>query len=181
MSATHSVTDSPAVLTQSDILFIRQQAQAATQQSHSGTAPERGRGPTRIPHHSTSSRAASAASSRSVSGRILLDDNSLTSLGVHLDIIMSSINGRINELTDAIEQSIERTRNQTNRTMYQADAELERCRTLLAQMKRLESDQKEVLRIRDRVTALRRAAEALDGRLDRSRHIGHSSTARSHR
>ena len=98
MSATHSVTDSPAVLTQSDILFIRQQAQAATQQSHSGTAPERGRGPTRIPHHSTSSRAASAASSRSVSGRILLDDNSLTSLGVHLDIIMSSINGRINEV-----------------------------------------------------------------------------------
>lgn len=98
MSATQSVTESAVGLTQSEVVFLRQQQQAAAQRSHSGTAPERGRGPTRTSHHSASSRAASAASSQSVSGRILLDPNSLTSLGLHVDSILASISGRIDEV-----------------------------------------------------------------------------------
>lgn len=104
MSATHSTAESAVgLLTQSEVVFLRQQEQVAAyaaQRSHSGTAPERGRGPSRTSQHTSSSRAVSAASSHSISGRVILDPNNLHNLAVHLNYILASVEGRINQVRE---------------------------------------------------------------------------------
>lgn len=96
MSAPQSVADSVLGLTQSELLLFRQQQQILAQRSHQGGMPDRGRGTSR--QSQPSSRAASAASSQGVPGRIMLDPNSLQSLYLHLDNVMRSIQRRIGEV-----------------------------------------------------------------------------------
>jgi len=95
MSAPQSVADSVLGLTQAELILFRQQQQIAAQQrSHAGgTVEERGRGTSR--HSQSSTRATSAASSQGVTGRIMLDSNSLQNLSIHLDNIMRQIHRQI--------------------------------------------------------------------------------------
>jgi hypothetical protein len=94
MSAPQSVADSVLGLTQAELLLFRQQQQIAAQRSHaSGTVHDRGRGTSR--QSQPSSRAASAASSQGVPGRIMLDPHSLQNLYLHIDNLMRTIQSRI--------------------------------------------------------------------------------------
>lgn len=96
MSASQSVADSLG-LTQSELVLIRQQQQIMAQRSHQGGGvADRGRGTSR--QSQPSSRAASAASSQSVSGRIMLDPHSLQTLSAHLDNVLRTIQRRIQQV-----------------------------------------------------------------------------------
>lgn len=92
MSAPRSVADSLG-LTHSELLFVTQRQQILAQQGHQGSMADRGRGPSR--QSQPSSRAASAASSQSVPGRLLLDPHSLQSLYSHLESLMRHIQNQI--------------------------------------------------------------------------------------
>ena len=106
MSAPQSVADSVLGLTQAELLLFRhqQQIQIAAQRSHaSGTAQDRGRGTSR--QSQPSSRAASAASSQGVPGRIMLDPHSLQDLCNHMDNVMHNIQGRIERVRSSSHSS----------------------------------------------------------------------------
>ena len=96
MSAPQSVADSVLGLTQAEVLLLRHQQQILAQRSHQGGMPDRGRGTSR--QSQPSSRAASAASSQGVPGRIVLDPRSLESLYLHLDNVLRNIQRRIGEV-----------------------------------------------------------------------------------
>lgn len=97
MSAPQSVADSVLGLTQSELLLFRQQQQILAQRSHQGGGmSDRGRGTSR--QSQPSSRAASAASSQGVPGRIMLDAHSLQNLYLHLDNLQRTIQRRIQQV-----------------------------------------------------------------------------------
>ena len=97
MSAAGSIPDTNLGLTQSELLILRQQTEIATQ-SRAGTTVvmDRGRGTSR--HSQPSSRAASAASSHSIQGRITLDSNSLGRIELALQNLMRQISSRIEQV-----------------------------------------------------------------------------------
>lgn len=97
MSATQSIADTALGLTAAEVQILRTQQQTIAQRAHQGAAAERGRGTSR---HSQqpNSRAASAASSQSLQGRVLLDPRSLQNLQVHLENVVRSVEGRIDEV-----------------------------------------------------------------------------------
>lgn len=98
MSATHTIPDTSFGFTQSELIILRQQQQVALQdRNRQGTMPDRGRGTSR--QSQPSSRAASAASSQSVQGRITLDSTSLARLYQALDSLYRSIVGRIHQVS----------------------------------------------------------------------------------
>lgn len=97
MSAPHSVSDSALGLTQSEIVLLRHHYQVVTQRNPRGGAmADRGRGTSR--QSQSSSRAASAASSQSAPGRIVLDSDTLHNLYIHLENVMSAIQRRIEQV-----------------------------------------------------------------------------------
>lgn len=102
MSAPTSVPDTALGFTQSELLILRHQQQLIAQQpGQRGAMPDRGRGTSR--HSQPSSRAASAASSQSVPGRIVLDPRSLSSLSASLENLLASIRGRIQQVSLALQ------------------------------------------------------------------------------
>lgn len=102
MSAAGSIPDTNLGLTQSELLILRQQTEIATQ-SRAGTtvAMDRGRGTSR--HSQPSSRAASAASSHSIQGRITMDSNSLGRIEQALQNLMRQISARIEQVSVCIQ------------------------------------------------------------------------------
>ncbi|KAG9783084.1 hypothetical protein KCU88_g3193, partial [Aureobasidium melanogenum] len=180
MSAPQSVADSVLGLTQSELLLFRQQQQVLAQRSHTGGGmADRGRGTSR--DSQPSSRAASAASSQGVTGRIMLDPHSLQTLSLHLDNLMRSIQRRIGELEEATEQSVQSQSSRANGAMCDADAQISRIRRILREMDRLEEDLEKVKRIRDKVRQLKNNVDKVSDRLDRSRPSGHGAGARLRR
>lgn len=100
MSAPTSVPDTALGFTQSELLILRHQQQLIAQQpTQRGVMVDRGRGTSR--HSQPSSRAASAASSQSVPGRIVLDPRSLSSLSASLDNLLLTVQRRIQEVSEA--------------------------------------------------------------------------------
>lgn len=92
----HSIQDTSLGLTAAELQLLRQQQQVMAQRSHQDSrAAERGRGTSR--HSQPSSRGASAASSQA-GQRILLDQQSLRALQVHLDSVLRAIENRISEV-----------------------------------------------------------------------------------
>lgn len=96
MSASQTIADTALGLTAAELQILRTQQQTIAQRGHQGAAADRGRGPSR--HSQPSSRAASAASSQSLQGRILLDPRSLHNLQVHLENVARAVEGRIDEV-----------------------------------------------------------------------------------
>ncbi len=97
MSAPQSVSESALGLTQSELHLLRHHTQVLAQRSHQGGGmADRGRGTSR--QSQPSSRAASAASSQSVPGRIVLDPHSLQNLYLHLDNVLRTIQRRIEQV-----------------------------------------------------------------------------------
>jgi hypothetical protein len=96
MSAPQSIADTALGLTAAEVQILRTQQQTIAQRGHQGAAADRGRGASR--HSQPSSRAASAASSQSLQGRILLDPRSLHNLQVHLENVVRAAEGRIDEV-----------------------------------------------------------------------------------
>jgi hypothetical protein len=96
MSATQSIADTALGLTAAELQILRTQQQNIAQRAHQGAAADRGRGTSR--HSQPSSRAASAASSQSLQGRVLLDPRSLQNLQVHLENVVRSVESRIDDV-----------------------------------------------------------------------------------
>lgn len=97
MSTVGSIPDTIIGLTQSELLILRQQTEIAAQSRAGGSAmPERGRGTSR--HSQPSSRAASAASSNSLQGRITMDSNSLSRIEGALSNLVHQIETRISQV-----------------------------------------------------------------------------------
>lgn len=97
MSTAGSIPDTSIGLTQSELLILRQQSEIAAQSRAGGSAmPERGRGTSR--HSQPSSRAASAASSHSLQGRITMDSNSLGRIDGALTNLIRQIQTRIEQV-----------------------------------------------------------------------------------
>lgn len=99
MSADQSIPDTQAGFTQSELVILRHVTDLNTQQHGTGSTmanADRGRGTSR--QSQPSSRAASAASSHSLQGRISLDSNSLGRLETSLTAMMRAIQGRIEQV-----------------------------------------------------------------------------------
>lgn len=101
MSAAGSIPDTNLGLTQSELLILRQQTEIATQSRAGTTVMDRGRGTSR--HSQPSSRAASAASSHSIQGRITMDSNSLGRIEQALQNLMRQISARIEQVSVCIQ------------------------------------------------------------------------------
>lgn len=96
MSAAQSIADTALGLTAAELQILRQQQQSIQQRAHQGAPADRGRGTSR--HSQPSSRAASAASSQSLQGRVLLDPRSLQNLQAHLENVVRSVELRIDDV-----------------------------------------------------------------------------------
>jgi len=180
MSAPQSVSESALGLTQSELHLLRHHTQVLAQRSHQGGGmADRGRGTSR--QSQPSSRAASAASSQSVPGRIVLDPHSLQNLYLHLDNVLRTIQRRIEQLEDATEQSVSASRDRAGNMVRDADSEIQRMRRILGEIDTLEQEFEKIKRIRDKVKQLRNNVDVLSDRLDRSRPSGHSSGTRPRR
>ncbi|KIX10119.1 uncharacterized protein Z518_01200 [Rhinocladiella mackenziei CBS 650.93] len=179
MSAPQSVADSVLGLTQSELLLFRQQQQILAQQSHQGGMRDRGRGTSR--QSQPSSRAASAASSQGVPGRIMLDPHSLQTLSLHLENVLRNIQRRIGELEDATEQSVRNSNSRASGAMQDANSEITRMRRILAEIGALEDEFETIKRIRDKIRQIRNNVDGLSDRLDRSRPSGPGPGARPRR
>jgi len=116
-----------------------------------------------------------------VPGRIMLDQHSLQSLSIHLDNLQRTIERRIQQLEDAVEQSVDASRHRASNAMQSADAEIARVRRILSDIDTFEEESAKIKRIRDKMRQLRNSVDAADERLDRSRASGHMSGARPRR
>lgn len=131
--------------------------------------------------NSSSSRAASRASSQ---GLLLLDSASLASLSRHLDRLMQQIQQRIEYLS---EQSSIVTLQQYDRAgnlIDNADAEIARFQSIMAEMDELEVDFDRIAHIKDIVKGQRRRVEGLERELEQTsarREREHHSHSHSHR
>ena len=98
MSTAGSISDSQLGLTQSELMILRQTQEVAAQsRAGSATMPDRGRGTSR--HSQPSSRAASAASSHSIQGRITMDSTSLGRIENALNSLVRQIQARIEHVS----------------------------------------------------------------------------------
>jgi len=95
MSTAGSIPDSQLGLTQSELMILRQTQEVAAQASRAGSTAmaDRGRGTSRASQ--PSSRAASAASSHSIQGRITMDSTSLGRIENALTNMARAIQARI--------------------------------------------------------------------------------------
>ena len=97
MSVAGSIPDTNLGLTQSELLILRQQTEIASQSRTAGSTMDRGRGTSRLSQ--PSSRAASAASSHSIQGRITMDSTSLGRIEAALQNLMRQISARIEQVS----------------------------------------------------------------------------------
>ncbi|KAK4192522.1 hypothetical protein QBC35DRAFT_225960 [Podospora australis] len=133
--------------------------------------------------NSTSSRAASRASSQ---GLLILDSSSLSALGRHFDRLMQHIQQQLEYLMEQSQIVTLNVYDRAGNLIDNADAEIARYHSLMAQIDELELDFDRIAHIRDIVRDYRRRAEELERELERSgsssrreRH-GHRSSHRSH-
>ncbi|KIW16650.1 hypothetical protein PV08_03838 [Exophiala spinifera] len=167
MSAPPSVSDSALGLTQSELVLLRHHYQVVTQRHPPrGAMADRGRGTSR--QSQPSSRAASAASSQSAPGRIVLDSDTLQNLYLHLENVMSAIQRRIDQLEEATAQSVAASRDRSNALFYNTNSNISRVHKIIAEIDRCEAEFEKAKRVRDRVKQLRNEVDEMDARLDRT-------------
>lgn len=127
---------------------------------------------------SNSSRAASRASSQ---GLLLLDSGSLAQLGRHFDRLMQQISQQLDHLTQQTQMVTMTMYDAAGNLVDNADAEIRRYHSIMAQMDDLEVEFDRIRHIRDIVRDYRQRVQELERALDSSqpsssRH--HSSSTR---
>lgn len=127
---------------------------------------------------SNSSRAASRASSQ---GLLLLDSGSLAQLGRHFDRLMQQISQQLDHLTEQTQIVTMTMYDAAGNLVDNADAEIRRYHSIMAQMDDLEVEFDRIRHIRDIVRDYRQRVQELERALDSSqpsssRH--HSSSSR---
>ena len=135
---------------------------------------------------STSSRAASRASSQ---GLLVMDPSSLAALGRHFDRVMQRIQQQLEYLIEQSQQVNLEVYDRAGNLVDNADREIARYHSLMAQIDELELDFDRIAHIREIVAGFRQRAEDLERELERSgsgpssrrdRH-GHGHRHSSHR
>ncbi|KAJ4408255.1 hypothetical protein N0V85_004251 [Neurospora sp. IMI 360204] len=134
---------------------------------------------------STSSRAASRASSQ---GLLVMDPSSLAALGRHFDRVMQRIQQQLEYLIEQSQQVNLEVYDRAGNLVDNADREIARYHSLMAQIDEVELDFDRIAHIREIVAGFRQRAEDLERELERSgsgssrrdRH-GHGHRHSSHR
>lgn len=134
---------------------------------------------------STSSRAASRASSQ---GLLVMDPSSLAALGRHFDRVMQRIQQQLEYLIEQSQQVNLEVYDRAGNLVDNADREIARYHSLMAQIDELELDFDRISHIREIVAGFRQRAEDLERELEisgsgasrRDRH-GHGHRHSSHR
>lgn len=124
---------------------------------------------------SSSSRAASRASSQ---GLLLIDSSSLAQLSRHFDQLLQNIQQQIESLSQQAEQVTIQTYDAAGNLIDNADAEIARYHSIMAQLDELELDFDKIAHIKEIVKGYRQRVENLENELNRS---GGSSRRHSHR
>nr|CAE76529.1 hypothetical protein [Neurospora crassa] len=160
----NAVPDTQLGLSNEEIQLLRhgQQTVAAAGGSGGGGGGE-----------STSSRAASRASSQ---GLLVMDPSSLAALGRHFDRVMQRIQQQLEYLTEQSQQVNLEVYDRAGNLVDNADREIARYHSLMAQIDELELDFDRISHIREIVAGFRQRAEDLERELERSG-SGNNSTA----
>lgn len=134
---------------------------------------------------SSSSRAASRASSQ---GLLLLDSGSLAQLGRHFDRLMGQISAQIDHLTEQSQIVTMSVYDEAGNLIDNADAEIRRFHSIIAQMDELEVEFDRIRHIRDIVRGYRQRVQDMERALENSQagssrsgghhHHHHSSSSR---
>ncbi|KAK1780526.1 hypothetical protein QBC45DRAFT_103581 [Copromyces sp. CBS 386.78] len=114
---------------------------------------------------STSSRAASRASSQ---GLLVMDPSSLAALGRHFDRVMQRIQQQLEYLIEQSQQVNLEVYDRAGNLVDNADREIARYHSLMAQIDELELDFDRIAHIREIVAGFRQRAEDLERELERS-------------
>lgn len=125
---------------------------------------DRGRGTSR--HSQPSSRAASAASSHSIQGRITMDSTSLGRIENALNNMVHQIQARIEHLEEAADEATEASARGAANTMAETDRALENTKKLLAKIDEFEDKMEEVKNVCRKIRALRQRCDQAGGRMD---------------
>ncbi|KUI55993.1 hypothetical protein VP1G_03396 [Cytospora mali] len=112
---------------------------------------------------SNSSRAASRASSQ---GLLLLDSGSLAQLGRHFDRLMQQISQQLDHLTEQTQIVTMTMYDAAGNLVDNADAEIRRYHSIMAQMDDLEVEFDRIRHIRDIVREYRQRVQELERALD---------------
>ncbi|ROV91632.1 hypothetical protein VSDG_07924 [Cytospora chrysosperma] len=112
---------------------------------------------------SNSSRAASRASSQ---GLLLLDSGSLAQLGRHFDRLMQQISQQLDHLTEQTQIVTMTMYDAAGNLVDNADAEIRRYHSIMAQMDDLEVEFDRIRHIRDIVRDYRQRVQELERALD---------------
>lgn len=164
MSTAASIPDTQLGFTQSELVILRQSTEIANQSRNGGsTMAERGRGTSR--HSQPSSRAASAASSHSIQGRISLDSTSLGRLEASLTNMMRAIAARIQQLEEAVQSSQRAAKNSARASEEAAEAEIRKAKKLLDELDELDDKMEEVKTVCKKIRAFRERCDQAGGRL----------------
>ncbi|GAM89623.1 hypothetical protein ANO11243_076620 [Dothideomycetidae sp. 11243] len=140
------VSDSQLGLGREDISTLRRHQQVALSAARSRSI----------------SRAASHASSR---GRLLLDPLSLQLLSAHFDRVMLGIQQHLQLLNQQTQMAMQRQAQLVYMSSAQADLEIARFRSILAQIDELETEFDKIRRIREIVYGFRARIDALARRI----------------
>ncbi|EGO52635.1 hypothetical protein NEUTE1DRAFT_126107 [Neurospora tetrasperma FGSC 2508] len=122
---------------------------------------------------STSSRAASRASSQ---GLLVMDPSSLAALGRHFDRVMQRIQQQLEYLIEQSQQVNLEVYDRAGNLVDNADREIARYHSLMAQIDELELDFDRISHIREIVAGFRQRAEDIERELEISG-SGSNSTA----
>ncbi|KAF2149619.1 hypothetical protein K461DRAFT_288137 [Myriangium duriaei CBS 260.36] len=146
MAPPASISDSQLGLSRDDRHTLRRHQQIAL--SNAGTR--------------SASRAASHASSH---GQLLLDPASLHLLSAHFDRIMVAIQQRLQQLNQETQVAMQRQQQLVYMSSAQAEQEIARFRSIIAQIDELEIEFDKIRRIREIVYGFRARIDALTRRV----------------
>lgn len=165
MSTTPSIPDTQAGFTQSELVILRQATEVQNQhRGTNSTMADRGRGTSRT--SLPSSRAASAASSQSVPGRISLDSNSLGRLEVALTSMMRQIAARLQQVEDEAAETQENLERSARRASENTEALKRKADRLIRDMDDLDAKMEEVVRVCEKIRKFKDMCEKAGGRLN---------------
>jgi len=115
------------------------------------------------------SRASSSASSASSSmGLLILDETSLSALGMHFDRSLQRVQEKLEDLMEKSTVATMHIYDRAGNLIDNTDVEIARYHNIMRQIDELELDFDRIARIRDIVKEFRHRAEALESELDRT-------------
>ncbi|KAK3397892.1 hypothetical protein B0T20DRAFT_234453 [Sordaria brevicollis] len=178
-AADNAVPDTQLGLSNEEIQLLRHGQQTVAAAAGAGSA--------------SSTRGASRASSQ---GLLVMDPSSLAALGRHFDRVMQRIQQQLEYLIEQSQQVNLEVYDRAGNLVDNADREIARYHSLMAQIDELELDFDRIAHIREIVAGFRQRAEDLERELERSgggsssrrdrhghghhRHSGHRSSHGGH-